>query len=259
MVFQWLLVLALILADRCQCVPGRFTAISVSGSSTSQSSTCEEGCAAYAVDGLSDTFQCSRPDGSDKNPWWRLDLLASYNVGQIKVTSRYSPGRDYFAGTEARTGLSTLVSFHNRCGSPVSSSYPGEVHVFLCDSSEEARFVSLVKDVSTSNGTFLSVAEVTVDMFEPGKPVIKDCRPAWKPATFRLLHQDGLISNPSQLLATVAAGTPQFCALRCLNKAGCLSFDIAPGKQCRLYNIHSADINAVRNSDSAVYACLFCG
>ncbi|XP_022111260.1 uncharacterized protein LOC110990522 [Acanthaster planci] len=203
---------------------------------------------------------CPIPGQSDQNPWWRLDLQAEYNVGRIRATNRNGAGGVYFEGTEAQTGLTSDVSLHQPCGSTVDSndSYPGAVHVFLCDPPRKARYVSLVKDVSTY-GYFVNVAEVTVDMFEPRQPVIKECRPAWKPATFRLLHQDGLISNPSQLLATVAAGTPQFCALRCLNKAGCLSFDIAPGKQCRLYNIHSADINAVQNSDSAVYACLFCG
>ncbi|XP_073501180.1 uncharacterized protein [Phyllobates terribilis] len=77
---------------------------------TSQSSTYDKfGASENAVDGSASTVymsgHCSHTD-MDVEPWWRVDLLSTYNITKVKITNRGDCCEERINGAEIRIGNS---------------------------------------------------------------------------------------------------------------------------------------------------------
>ncbi|XP_026098429.1 fucolectin-1-like [Carassius auratus] len=95
----------------------------------------------YAPPGETHTY-CSITD-NDLSPWWRLDLLDSYNIYNVTITNRNDCCLDQTTGVEIRIGNSLENNGNNnpRCG--VTSSVPlGSTVSFSCVGME-GRYVNM--------------------------------------------------------------------------------------------------------------------
>ncbi|XP_078280542.1 uncharacterized protein LOC144607515 [Rhinoraja longicauda] len=116
------------------------------GASPTQSSTDEGAAAQRANDGDSDSDfrhgSCSRTRKS-MNPWWRVDLKESYNVSDVRITSRADCCSDQLRGAEIRIGDSLEYdgNFNRLCG--IVDSVSGRPVIFNCGGSV-GRYVNII-------------------------------------------------------------------------------------------------------------------
>ncbi|XP_026113399.1 fucolectin-like [Carassius auratus] len=107
-----------------------------------QSSTFNAWGAAKAIDGIRYTPSCAHTS-YELNPWWRLDLLDSYNIYKVTVTNRDDYCLDETAGVEIRIGNSLENNGNNnpRCG--VTSLAPAGSSVSFFCGGMEGRYVNM--------------------------------------------------------------------------------------------------------------------
>ncbi|XP_038076467.1 uncharacterized protein LOC119744563 isoform X2 [Patiria miniata] len=211
--------------------------------------------AGNAVDGNLATI--AHNGGGDPHPVLGVDLEEEVCMGRVTITLRDSGCGDLpcFLGTVIRAGLSPSYTDNPPCGLPgtAAQSTPGAVIKFPCDVPRLARYITLDIDPSQPGVTdpTLKIAEVEVEVYTAGEcaePIVDTSS-----AHFRRLHKGGYIGN-SDPLSTKRASSLTRCALYCLKRASCLSFDFAAVVgQCHLYSQTSEDIEMASNTDFNIY------
>ncbi|XP_052458926.1 fucolectin-5-like [Carassius gibelio] len=118
-----------------------------------QSSTYNSCGAAQAIDGIryspsgkptpEETYKYCSITSKELNPWWRLDLLDSYNISNVIVTNRADCCLDQTTGVEIRIGNSLENNGNNnpRCG--VTSLVPAGSSVSFSCGGMEGRYVNM--------------------------------------------------------------------------------------------------------------------
>ncbi|XP_033636915.1 receptor-type tyrosine-protein phosphatase T-like isoform X2 [Asterias rubens] len=137
-------------------------ALSLSGNPSRQSSTQNlVHSASKALDGdwSGSTFTLTV---GELNPWWKVDLVAEYCLGKIRVRNRESTEsiEIRLVGAVVRAGLSDVVIDNPACGSPVTRQQAlSDAWIeFTCDPPRFSRYVS----VDIPGIAILSLAEVQV-------------------------------------------------------------------------------------------------
>ncbi|XP_052459356.1 fucolectin-5-like [Carassius gibelio] len=118
-----------------------------------QSSTFYTSGAAQAIDGIKyspsgtpypdETHAYCSITSNELNPWWRLDLLDSYNISNVTVTNRGDGWPEQTTGVEIRIGNSLENNGNNnpRCG--VTSLVPAGSSVSFSCGGMEGRYVNM--------------------------------------------------------------------------------------------------------------------
>ncbi|XP_071800236.1 receptor-type tyrosine-protein phosphatase mu-like [Asterias amurensis] len=140
-------------------------ALSLSGNPSRQSSTYQKNQmfpASNALDGdwSGLTFSLTV---NELNPWWKVDLVAEYCLGKIRVMNRKHDRERVelrLVGAVVRAGLSDVVIDNPACGSPVTEPQArSDAWIdFMCDPPRFSRYVS----VDIPGTEYLTLAEVEV-------------------------------------------------------------------------------------------------
>ncbi|XP_065936025.1 neurogenic locus notch homolog protein 1-like isoform X3 [Magallana gigas] len=134
------------------------------GKPATQSSTLSHYNASYAVDGNRGTnilvHQCTFTAGGERNPWWRVDLQAAYNIKTVRILNR---GIDQYGDISFRlqdvtvtVGL-TESDINTPCGFFAGPGTASQLVVIDCPTSTKGRFVKISKITE-----FLTLCEVDV-------------------------------------------------------------------------------------------------
>ncbi|XP_059356775.1 fucolectin-like [Carassius carassius] len=107
-----------------------------------QSSTFNAWGAAKAIDGIRYTPSCAHT-AYELNPWWRLDLLDSYNIYKVTVTNRDDYCLDETSGVEIRIGSSLVNNGNNNPRCAVTSLVPAGSSVSFSCGGMEGRYVNM--------------------------------------------------------------------------------------------------------------------
>ncbi|KAL6108858.1 uncharacterized protein ACO6RY_12114 [Pungitius sinensis] len=107
---------------------------------------------------------CTHTEGQAK-PWWRLDLLKTYNIDTVTITNRKDCCHERINGAEIRIGntLSDNGNNNPKCA-VISSLAAGASQTFQCNGME-GRYVNVVIPGRTE---YLTLCEVEVTAIEKG-------------------------------------------------------------------------------------------
>ncbi|KAF0314296.1 CUB and sushi domain-containing protein 3 [Amphibalanus amphitrite] len=132
------------------------------GKPASQSSSARSGPASNGNDGdsssLHDGGRCTETL-NETSPWWRVDLLDSYPVQMVRVTTRGCCGQQPMQGVEVRVGTSDDPQQNRLCSWFPGALPEGQDHDFVCARPVTGRYV-YVQMVGVVG--VLSVCEVEV-------------------------------------------------------------------------------------------------
>ncbi|XP_054478162.1 fucolectin-like [Anoplopoma fimbria] len=157
-------------------ISGNFGANIAKGGKVTQSSVGWDGIPERAIDGnRASVYQqrsCSHTARGDKKPWWRLDLLKTYNINTVTITNRRDCCHKRINGAEIRIGNSLNDNGNNnpRCD-VISSLGPGTSKTFACKGME-GRYVNIV---IPGRREYLTLCEVEVTGTETVDSSENDC------------------------------------------------------------------------------------
>ncbi|XP_037310347.2 fucolectin-like [Pungitius pungitius] len=147
-------------------ISGNFGANIAGGGTATQSSTGWNGLPGRAIDGDRASVwgqgSCTHTEGQAK-PWWRLDLLKTYDIDTVTITNRKDCCHERINGAEIRIGNSLSDNGNNnpKCA-VISSLAAGASQTFQCNGME-GRYVNVVIPGRTE---YLTLCEVEVTAIE---------------------------------------------------------------------------------------------
>uniref|UniRef100_A0A8C4GQI5 Fucolectin tachylectin-4 pentraxin-1 domain-containing protein n=1 Tax=Dicentrarchus labrax TaxID=13489 RepID=A0A8C4GQI5_DICLA len=105
----------------------------------------------------------------DKNPWWRLDLLKTYEINTVTITIRGDCCQERINGAEIRIGnsLKDNGNTNPRCA-VISSTEHGTSKTFMCNGME-GRYVNVVIPGRQEYLTLCEVGSFLVNVVIPGR------------------------------------------------------------------------------------------
>nr|XP_055073703.1 uncharacterized protein LOC129453464 isoform X3 [Misgurnus anguillicaudatus] len=116
--------------------------------------------ASNAIDNL--PFTCTHTDTSD-NPWWRLDLLDSYNISTVVITNRKDCCAERLNGAEIRIGNSLENNGNNNPRYAVLNGVAAGQSVSVSCHNTNGRYVNVI---IPGHSKILSLAKVAVSQAE---------------------------------------------------------------------------------------------
>ncbi|XP_071091144.1 pentraxin fusion protein-like [Haliotis cracherodii] len=199
----------------------------------------------YAVDGNTDNNWSSRScfgtAHDDLNPWWIVDLLSTYTIGNITI---YNRGDAY---SERLHDVTVEVFSVNPARCPTAAAalckqLPGQLAMvshITCDEEVVGRFVKIRKETVNQFDTMM-LCEIEIS----GIPLHQECGQKVFPATNgRRLHQTTVLGNMTSLKFRLE------CAISCHHFVGCVGCNFRNvDNTCEM--IISPDRNASVVSDS---------
>ncbi|KAK2865728.1 hypothetical protein Q7C36_001784, partial [Tachysurus vachellii] len=140
------------------------------GGIATQSSTYLQRYASFAIDGNRATnvnsHSCTTTN-AEYNPWWRVDLLAVYDISNVIITNRGDCCTDRLNGGEIHIGNSLINNGNNNFRCVVILSIPaGASENYTCNM--RGRYVNIILPYVTQ---YLTLCEVEV--YGVAVPVIK--------------------------------------------------------------------------------------
>ncbi|XP_040020593.2 fucolectin [Gasterosteus aculeatus] len=147
-------------------ISGNFGDNIAKGGTATQSSVGWNGLPERAIDGnrasIWEQGSCTHTQ-SEMKPWWRLDLLKTYNVDTVTITNRRDCCHERINDAEIRIGSSLSDNGNNnpRCA-VISSLAAGASQTFRCNGME-GRYVNVVIPGRTE---YLTLCEVEVTAIE---------------------------------------------------------------------------------------------
>ncbi|XP_065051329.1 uncharacterized protein LOC135681005 [Rhopilema esculentum] len=165
---------------------------------TKQSSTFNGSVPSIAVDGNSSNMFCSQT-GFQTKPWWRVELMDTYTIEYVSITSRRDCCWSRLRMLQVKVGYSPSHAHNKHCAFHSGSFGQGETKDFFCSTMARGSYVSIQLLASG----YLSLVEVQVF-------VIDDLIP-----TFPSSKLTGNIA-----LQKPAKQSSNF--FKCINKAACL-------------------------------------
>ncbi|XP_047672307.1 fucolectin-like [Tachysurus fulvidraco] len=117
--------------------------------------------ASFAIDGIKETdarlHSCSHTK-TESNPWWRVDLLAVYNISNVSITNRGDCCPERINGAEIHIGSSLISNGNNNPSCAVIASMPAGASVnYTCNM--QGRYVNIFIPIA---GQILTLCEVEV-------------------------------------------------------------------------------------------------
>ncbi|XP_026995064.2 fucolectin-like [Tachysurus fulvidraco] len=131
------------------------------GGKATQSSSYFFYAASYAIDSNKETNAYSHPCAStnlENSPWWRVDLLAVYDISNVIITNRGDCCPERINGAEIHIGNSLINNGNNNPRCVVISSIPAGASVsYTCNM--QGRYVNVI---IPGPSHFLTLCEVEV-------------------------------------------------------------------------------------------------
>ncbi|XP_060720306.1 fucolectin-like [Tachysurus vachellii] len=131
------------------------------GGIATQSSVYLDCTASLAIDGIKETnafaHSCTHTN-TESNPWWRLDLLAVYDISNVIITNRGDCCPERINGAEIHIGNSLINNGNNNPSCDVIASMPAGASVnYTCNM--QGRYVNVFIPIA---GQILTICEVEV-------------------------------------------------------------------------------------------------